>query len=421
MSAVYESLHDETILLAAIMSLTNPDLGLLDRIKPEDFSDANTGEIWSAARQVRDSGKLVSPRNIRKIRDNLPVKTRLRAIEGVVTNDTKVAEAEATVKDLSRRRRLQAALFASLERLDAADTYSEALEATHGEMERLERAQAPTSMRWFDTLVDDWLEWAEKPAGEVRVFPTPWSDLNEVLAGGLHGGRSYVIGARPGGGKSIAGANLALYAAECGHTAVMFSVEMGHIEVTSRLLAAGSQTKYGSITRRLLSKDEFAHLSEYIDSNRHIPLGVNDRANVSVEYIAATCRAIKRQRGLDVIFVDYLQLLKETDSKAARERQVAHMSRSLKLLSRELDCAVIIACQLNRNSSNEKRPPALADLRESGSIEQDADVVILLHQTDEQPGDIDLIVAKNRTGPIRRLTELWAAHQSRIADARRTA
>ena len=143
-----------------------------------------------------------------------------------------------------------------------------------------------------------------------------------------------------------------------------------------------------------------------------MPLRIVDRADITVDYVRATCRSVKRSHGLDVVFVDYLQLLSPTDSQATRERQVAHISRSLKILSRELDCAVVTACQLNRNAANEARAPRLSDLRESGSIEQDADVVVLLHRHTE--GDIDLIVAKNRTGPLTTLTQTWAASQAAI-------
>ena len=410
-----ESPADETTLLASVLSFTNPDLDALDRVSPEDFADPNIGEIWSSCRQVRNAGKLLSARNIRAVRDNLPIQNRLKQVEGVIVPDSKAAQAEAVVIDLARRRRLQAALRASLERLDGAETYSEALEHAHGEMARLQGTGAPRSVVWFSEAVEAWQDWINSPRESTTVVPTPWPDLNEKIAGGLHAGRSYVVGGRPGEGKSLAGANLALHAAEQGHTAAIFSVEMGKVEVTSRLLASGSRTRYSQIVRRQMDGRDQERVGEYIDTNNHMPLAIIDKPNVSVEYIAATCRSIKRQRGLDVVFVDYLQLLKETDSKATRERQVATMSRGLKILARELDCAVIIACQLNRNSANDKRPPALSDLRESGAIESDCDVALLLHHPPDQPGDVEFVVAKNRTGSTGTVRLMWAAHESRIA------
>lgn len=411
----FESLHDESTLVAAVVSLTNADVDILDRVEPEDFSDAHFGEIWRAARQVRVSNKMISPRNIRAIHDNQPVQNRLKAAQAQVVTNEAVGQAEHAVKDLARKRRLQAALKAGLERLQTADSYSVALADAHAELERLQGSETPKNVHWFGSLVDEWQDWVNTPKERQRVIATPWEGLNDRLAGGLHAGRSYVIGGRPGAGKSVAGANIALHAAENGHPSVVFSVEMGRIEVTSRMLASGSQTNYGHITKRTLDNHDMARIGEYIDSNSHIPLAIVDKANVTLEYINSTCRSIKRKHGLDVVVVDYLQLLKESDSKVPRERQVANISRGMKLLARDLECVVVIACQLNRNSANEKRTPTLADLRESGSIEQDADVVVLLHHADEESGEIELAVAKNRTGPPGAITRTWAAHQSRIA------
>lgn len=190
-------------------------------------------------------------------------------------------------------------------------------------------------------------------------------------------------------------------------------------EVTARMIASGAQANYGQITRRQL--DQFTHdrIEEYLAERAEtLPLRIVDKTNISVEYIAATCRAVKRRHGLRVVFVDYLQLLRESDSRVARERQVAQMSRALKVLAGELDVAIVIACQLNRASVSGTgqqaggRAPTLADLRESGSIEQDADVVILLHHRSE--GDVDLVVAKNRTGAPGTVVQRWAPYQARI-------
>ena len=220
----------------------------------------------------------------------------------------------------------------------------------------------------------------------------------------------------------MVGANLAQYAAEQGHTALIFSVEMSEHEVVSRALAAGSRANYGQITKRLIDQANYDKIDAYAAQRRSMPLWIVDRADITVDSVRATCRTVKREHGLDVVFVDYLQLLSPTDSQATRERQIAHISRSLKILSRELDCAVVTACQLNRNTANEDRAPRKADLRESGSIEQDADVVILLHHlvhrrsdgTTEHSGEIDLIVDKNRTGPRDTITQAWAAAQAAI-------
>jgi replicative DNA helicase len=164
--------------------------------------------------------------------------------------------------------------------------------------------------------------------------------------------------------------------------------------------------------------DEYNHqkISQYIDTHRGMPLTLVDKADISMNYIRARCRTLKRTTGLDVIVVDYLQLITETDSDK-RQEQVAKVSKALKVMSRELDCAVVVACQLNRNAANQDRKPTLTDLRESGSIEQDADVVMLLHHEVENGGPtgmVEVIVAKNRTGKQGSVPLPWRAYQARL-------
>lgn len=416
---IFESDADETILVCAILSVTNPDPDLLDRIHPEVLSGWRA-KIWEYARDLRAEGKAPTPRNIlARSGGDVVMRQALEPLRGQSHPSARVLEAERTVVDLAKFRRLQGALTGALERITQAETYSDALEAAHGELGRLEEASQPESVTDFAHLWDEWLEELATPPERSEPIPTPWAALDDKLAGGLHRGRTYVIGGRPGQGKSIAGVNIATHAAENGHPALVFSVEMGRTEVRNRVIASGAQAEYGQITKRRIDDHNMAKIAEWGDTNRTMPLLVVDKANIGVEYVTAVCRTIKRTRGLDVVFVDYLQLLAATGSKAPRHEQIGHMSRALKVLAMDLDVAVVIACQLNRNSANEKRPPALSDLRESGAIEQDCDVAILLHHlfadNGDHTGDVELVVAKNRTGPTCTITARWAAYQARIS------
>lgn len=278
-------------------------------------------------------------------------------------------------------------------------------------------AVAEQRIRRFDNITDEWWKWLDDTTGTARVIPTPWEPLNEILAGGLHPGRSYLIAGRPGGGKSLALTNIAAHAAENGHKGLLFSLEMGHIEIASRIIAAGANAEYGQITRRDIDAYNMAEIAEYLDRARGMPLWVCDDASISVERIREDARDAMRTMQLDFIAVDYAQLLRPTDSRDNRERQIAEISRNLKILSKELDLAVVTACQLNRAPSKEKRPPTIAELRESGALEQDSDVIILLHHSviDDMPtGEVDLIVGKNRTGKLATVTLPWRAYRAKI-------
>lgn len=416
---LFESEEDEAILVGTLVSFTNSDTELVDRIDPACFTGVRA-TIWETARRLRASGKSATKRAIvAEHSDNQTVESVLQQTAGRSWPGTRVVEAERTVTELRKMRLLQGALTAAQERLGHG-TYSDALEAAHGELRRLEEASKTGSdITEFEDAVKQWqINLSERPANTAPI-PTPWEHLDDRLAGGLQRGRTYVIGGRPGEGKSIAGVNLATYAAQRGHPTIVFSVEMGMLEVASRVIAGGSRADYGQITRKEVDDYNWDRITGWLDTNHTMPLALVDKTDIGVEYVAARCRSRKRTHGLDVVFVDYLQLLRPGSSREARERQIAEMSRALKVLAQELNVAVIIACQLNRNSSNEKRPPMLSDLRESGSIEQDCDVAMLLHHIKlddgEHSGDVDLVIAKNRTGSTGTVRLQWRAYQARLS------
>lgn len=410
---------EESTLISALLSLTSRHLvpDLLAKVRPADFYDPHLGLVWQSAQVIHRDGRAVSKRTLLAEKDTPAIRGRLKLLSGEPVKDAAVNQAAADLLEVSKRRHLLFALKRAAEQASMSDSYSEALHFASEQISGLSEGTVPDDARSFADALDSWQEWATASKDSVRTIPTPWADVNDMLAGGLHPGRSYVIGGRPGEGKSIALLNFATHAAELGHPGVIFSVEMGEGEVVSRILASGSRSEYGQITRRNIDADNWARIQEYAAGQRNMPLTLVDKSDITVEYIAARCRTLKRTRGLDVVVVDYLQLLKESDSKQARERQVAQISRALKVLARELDCAVIVACQLNRNAANSDRKPALSELRESGAIEQDADVVILLHHelmNNEPTGMVELVVAKNRTGRLGSVPLPWRAHQARL-------
>ncbi|OLT33699.1 hypothetical protein BJF84_21430 [Rhodococcus sp. CUA-806] len=415
-----EAPTDERTLGAALLAFTTRDLvpDLLVRVAAADFVDPHIGEIWESARSILARGQTISKRTLLAERDTPATRIRIEQLAGEPVRAAAVAQAAQAVVEMAQSRRLIQVCKRIAQATTSSQTYGEALEFAYQQLTNLEGGHVHSDVQTLDTVTDTWLSWLDSPDAEVRTFPTPWQELDDILAGGLHAGRTYVVGGRPGDGKSIAGVNLALYAAQRGHRSVIFSVEMGNVEVASRVYAAAAEVEYSQITKRNLDVFNRARLDAYVQAHRNMPLFLVDKSDVTIDYIAARCRALKRNGGLDVVFVDYLQLLRETDSKQARERQVAHISRSLKVLARELDVAVIVACQLNRNAAAGDRKPALSELRESGSIEQDADVVILLHHQIEEnlpTGYVDLIVAKNRTGKCHTVPLRWMGYQARFS------
>lgn len=257
----------------------------------------------------------------------------------------------------------------------------------------LEAPQDSNAEKFFQ-LFKAWNEWS---ADDSTFIATPWPEVNDWLNGGLANGRLLTIGGRPSVGKSLGGLNIAAHAAENDHPAIFFSLEMSKQEVTTRLLSAGASADMGELIRHQLSKDNFERIAVYAQKYAGMPLWVDDRERVTVEQIAAKCRAIP---GLRLAVIDYLQLVRPSDSRVSREQQVAHISRSLKILARELDIAVVVAAQLNRGPVRDGKPrePTIADLRESGAVEQDSDQVLLLHRDESDDGVVKVICGKNRVG-----------------------
>ncbi|WP_329405484.1 AAA family ATPase [Nocardia vinacea] len=262
----------------------------------------------------------------------------------------------------------------------------------------------PEGPRKLSAVVEDWWRWLDAPPEQVRIFPTPWPHLNDVMAGGLHPGRVYVIAGRPGGGKTIGLLNIAQHVGELQHPTLMFSLEMPELEMVSRLMASGAEANYGRITRREVDEWDRRRLELYGTGRvGDTALWLMDQATMTVEQMRSISGQMKRSAvGLDVVCIDYLGLVSASRGKRDRREVLGHIMKEAVRMAKELSVAVVLACQLNRGPDQGNRAPVLSDLRETGDIEQDCDAALLLHHPtmDGLPtGEIELHIGKNRTGP----------------------
>lgn len=275
----------------------------------------------------------------------------------------------------------------------------------------------------------DRLDAIMKGEGKKTGVLTGLDDL-DALTQGLHPGQLIVIGARPAMGKSTLALDFARSAAIThGKTTVFFSLEMSRQEITDRLFSAEARVALHHIRAGTVSPEDLDRLAKRTPSIDAAPLIIDDSPNLTLMEIRSRARRIAQQDGLDLLIVDYLQLMQSGGSRRAESRQqeVSEMSRNLKLLAKELNIPVVALSQLNRGPEQRtERKPMVSDLRESGSIEQDADVVILLHREDayekESPraGEADLIVGKHRNGPTATVTVAFQGHYSRFVDMAQT-
>jgi len=253
---------------------------------------------------------------------------------------------------------------------------------------------------------------------------TPWPDLDEILGGGgLRAGALTIVGARPGVGKSVIAVNLARYAAAGGAGVLVASLEMPQAELMDRLVAAEGPVDYGRLRDHKLTEADWQAVDRAADALRHHPIRIDDNPNATLASIRAAGRDMTRTpTGLGLLVIDYLQLIKPADSRQPRQEQVAAVARGCKLLARELAVPVVALSGINRGpTARASARPTMADLRESGEIENSADQIILLHRDDEKHGEIELAVVKNRAGRTGSVSLSWAGHYQRAASLSRYA
>jgi replicative DNA helicase len=262
--------------------------------------------------------------------------------------------------------------------------------------------------------------------GDRGGVPTGFADLDAVIHG-LQPGQMLVVGARPGVGKSTLGLDLARAAAVThGQPTVVFSLEMSQMEIMMRLLSAEGSVPLENLRSGQMRDDDWTKVANVMTRVSEAPLYIDDSPNLSMTEIRAKARRLKQRNGLRLIIIDYLQLMSSGRRVESRQVEVSEFSRQIKLIAKELAVPVVALSQLNRGPEQrtDKRPQ-LSDLRESGAVEQDADLVILMHRPDmydpasSRVGEVDLHLTKHRNGPTATITLAFQGHFSRLTSLAR--
>ncbi len=266
------------------------------------------------------------------------------------------------------------------------------------------------------------LEKGKANAGEVLGLSSGFESLDQRLLG-MQPGQMIIVAARPGMGKTALALNMALNAMKQSGLPIMFySYEMLAPELSGRILSSEANIDSRKIRTNDYTDSDLRNLGHAVQSLSHLPLFINDSGATTLLDIKSQARKVKSEQGLGMIMIDYLQLMQPHVRKQSREQEIAEISRGIKELAKELECPILAMSQLNRSAtSRTDRRPQLQDLRESGSIEQDADVVILLHREDyydentAEKGIAEIIVAKNRAGEPGTVKLAWVAAQTKFA------
>lgn len=291
---------------------------------------------------------------------------------------------------------------------DYAKDTDEVLQSLYKKLEELpSRKEGNKDIHLADTLnegLDEVQAAKKKDNGLLTGFP----DLDAII-GGFHLGELILIAGRPGMGKSSFALNLARHLAEVGTPIAFFSFEVSRTQVGKNLMACASKTNAKNLRDGMLSAQDFQSLTEQLGPLASLPIYIRDPSLMKVMELKAELAKLIRSKNVKVVFVDYLQLMDAGIKTENREKEIAFISRNLKAMAKEFKVAMVALSQLSRSvEGRQDKRPMLSDLRESGTLEQDADIVMFLYsegyyKQDGANGEIEISVAKQRHGPVARV------------------
>lgn len=331
------------------------------------------------------------------------------------------------VRERSMLRRLVTAgtRIVQLGYADEGGDADEIVDAAQAEIYAVSERRAATDYVGMNELSEsilDELEDIERNKGKLHGVPTGFFELDR-LTQGLHPGQLIIVAGRPAMGKSTLALDFCRSAAIHNQTTtVIFTLEMSRSDIAMRLLSAESGVFLSKMRSGDMDSRDWQKVSQTTSRVSEAPLFIDDSPNMAMNEIRAKCRRLKQQHDLGLVVIDYLQLMSSGKKVESRQQEVSEFSRQLKLLAKELEVPVVAAAQLNRGpESRTDKKPMMADLRESGSLEQDADVIMLLHRpeyydAEQRPGEADIIVAKHRNGSTATLNVLFQGHMARFAN-----
>ncbi len=404
---------EESVLGAMLLEPEAAGLGL-ERLTMEDFYKPGHQSVFEAVKEVFDANQPIDAITVadqlakREVLDRIGGVTYLTELLAAVPTTANVEYYIEIVEEASLRRKLQRAGAVVGEKATdlvtpIADVLDQAEQAVFAVAERrLGEGLSPISPLLMPAL--EKAEEMQARGSGITGLATGFRDLDRKLAG-LQAANLVVVAARPSMGKSALALNIAENAAAAGNAVAIFTLEMSKEEVVQRMLCSHARVDSSRLRTGQLNPNQWSKLMSSADALYKMPVYVDDSASLTVTSIRAKARRLLRRGGLGLIVVDYLQLMHGTGAEN-RQQEIAEISRSLKTLARELHLPIIAVSQLNRSlESREDKRPRLGDLRESGAIEQDADVVMFIYRHEyyhpearEEVGLAEVNIAKHRAG-----------------------
>ncbi len=409
-------------------------IAAVDRLSPEDFYEREFQVMFETMKALFSEDKAVDVTTLiagLKERDLAPEFTSIEHVSGIVDATPTSANIRHYV-DIVYDKSIERNFIRSLEKLTNTlysdkENVDAVIEEAEKEVFNISRKRGTADFEEIQKVVYRALRQMEEAArnkSRVTGVPSGFRDLDYKTAG-FHGSELIIIAARPAMGKTALELNIANNAAVRNKiTTVIFSLEMSKESLINRMLSMNSKVDSSNIRTGDLKDQDWVDIMaagrEISDSN----LLIDDTPQITVAELRSKCRKLKLEKNLGLIIIDYLQLMSGSGRAESRQQEISEISRSLKSLARELDCPVIALSQLSR--ALEQRPdkrPMMSDLRESGAIEQDADLVMFIYRDEvyypndtKDPGVAEIIIGKQRSGPTGTVRLKWQPEFTRFAN-----
>ena len=429
--------HDDEAEQAVIGSmLTDKDavISAIEVLKPEDFYREGNKTIYGAIMNLYAKAE---PIDIITLKDELTSLGKLEPVGGLeylATLPDKVpttANVEKYIKIVEEKSILRSLIKTANELIEIGYDQNEEVEILMDNAEKkifdlMQRKSQKGYSSIRDILVDSFteLEQLYNQKQHITGVASGFVDLDNKTAG-FHKSDLVLIAARPAMGKTAFALNIATYAAVSANTpVVVFSLEMSKEQCANRILCSQAMVDSEKVAKGDISDEDWSKLAIASgELSESAGIYIDDSAGINIAEIRAKCRKLKLEKNIGLVVIDYLQLIQGSGNTKSREQEIAEISRSLKILAKEIDVPVIALSQLSR--APEARPdhrPMLQDLRESGSIEQDADIVMFLYRDDyynpetEAKNIAEVIIAKHRAGPTGTVELLWMPSYTKFAN-----
>lgn len=427
------NLEAERSALGAAMLSKDALMDVSEEVKAEDFYNESHREIFKAIMNLYRDNSAVDMLTVceelkrQKALDMVGGRAYIGSLTAGVPSTANAGEYAKIVADKAMTRQLiQAAEGIAAKGYEDKEPARDMTNKAEAEIFQIaQRKQKNDYAKIQDVLLKNIksIDEAEKNKGGVVGLPTGFKTFDEKTAG-LHKSDLIILAARPGMGKTAFALNIAAQSAvKAGASVMIFSLEMSQEQLGQRLIAMQARVEAEKLKKGELDRKDWDRIHMALDELNNTKIVIDDTPGISIMEMRNKCRRLKAEQGLDLIVVDYLQLMTYDGRADSRQQEVSALSRHLKLLAREMDCPVIVLSQLSRAvEQRQDKRPMLSDLRESGSIEQDADIVIFIYRDDyynentEKPGVCEIHLAKHRSGATDRIELTWVARYTKFSD-----